>query len=663
MQGSARKDVVFGAARVYTVTVPGPKWKSWLGSASFKVSVDGVMSAPFLFPVSAFAPAQAGEGGTFHLDGSGVAELNPASPGETILSTFITGLGVPQPPQLTVTLGGLPAVIVSLQENVGELPLEGVYEMQWIVPGGLGSGPHLATLSVGGVSSAADDDDVLFVGSGGLQAVPVVEDATNLVSQRRLLSPGVQAHIFGQNLNTRGVDARVCVAGELPLPTALCGTRVLVDNIPSPILRSYSDFVEVVLSFDLTPGLSEVVVETGGILLSEPFQVTLETHAPGIFLNEDTSDAVGLFLNSNFTTVTRESPAEPGGFLSLFAVGLGPTDPPVAAGGDLAPSSPVAVTVTTPTITIGEGAGTAAVTTPKQQSFVVDVISSVLMPSFPGMYQVAFSVPEGLPDGLLPLTLAIGGQVSNTVLLPVGLVPVPEEPAFTSVSSASFAAAQPLAAEVIAAGFGAGLATGVAVANDVPLPTELLGTKVEVSDSQGTTRAAPLFFVSPTQINYLIPNGTAPGTATVKVTSGAGGTVQGTLEIERVAPSLYAVNAQGTGVAVAFFLRVFPDNSRAQDLIFDPATGASVPIDLGPEGEQVYLLLYGTGVRGFTSEVTTMVGGESVPVLGAVPQGDFVGLDQINIGPLPRSLAGRGEVNILLTADGKPANTVTVNVR
>ena len=30
MQGSARKDVVFEAARVYTFTVPGPKWKSWL---------------------------------------------------------------------------------------------------------------------------------------------------------------------------------------------------------------------------------------------------------------------------------------------------------------------------------------------------------------------------------------------------------------------------------------------------------------------------------------------------------------------------------------------------------------------------------------------------------------------------------------------------------
>ena len=54
---------------------------------------------------------------------------------------------------------------------------------------------------------------------------------------------------------------------------------------------------------------------------------------------------------------------------------------------------------------------------------------------------------------------------------------------------------------------------------------------------------------------------------------------------------------------------------------------------------------------------------ESVPVLGAVPQGQFVGLDQINIGPLPRSLVGRGTINILLTADGKRANVVTFNVR
>jgi hypothetical protein len=35
----------------------------------------------------------------------------------------------------------------------------------------------------------------------------------------------------------------------------------------------------------------------------------------------------------------------------------------------------------------------------------------------------------------------------------------------------------------------------------------------------------------------------------------------------------------------------------------------------------------------------------------------------VNIGPLPRSLAGRGEVDIVLTVDGKRANTVKVNIR
>ena len=69
------------------------------------------------------------------------------------------------------------------------------------------------------------------------------------------------------------------------------------------------------------------------------------------------------------------------------------------------------------------------------------------------------------------------------------------------------------------------------------------------------------------------------------------------------------------------------------------------------------------GVRGFTSEVAATVGGDNVRVLGAVAQGQFVGLDQINIGPLPRTLTGRGEVNMVLTVDGKPANTVKVNVR
>ena len=71
--------------------------------------------------------------------------------------------------------------------------------------------------------------------------------------------------------------------------------------------------------------------------------------------------------------------------------------------------------------------------------------------------------------------------------------------------------------------------------------------------------------------------------------------------------------------------------------------------------EQVYLELYGTGIR-HAKSVTVTVGGADVPVLYAGAAPGFAGEDQVNIGPLPQSLAGQGSVNILLTADGQAAN-------
>ena len=49
-------------------------------------------------------------------------------------------------------------------------------------------------------------------------------------------------------------------------------------------------------------------------------------------------------------------------------------------------------------------------------------------------------------------------------------------------------------------------------------------------------------------------------------------------------------------------------------------------------------------------------------VLYVGTQGGFVGLDQANL-RLPRSLLGRGEVNVALSVDGIFANVVTVSVK
>jgi hypothetical protein len=48
------------------------------------------------------------------------------------------------------------------------------------------------------------------------------------------------------------------------------------------------------------------------------------------------------------------------------------------------------------------------------------------------------------------------------------------------------------------------------------------------------------------------------------------------------------------------------------------------------------------------------------PLFGA--QGDFAGLDQVNI-QIPRSLAGRGEVDLILTVDGVAANVVRISIK
>jgi uncharacterized protein (TIGR03437 family) len=236
-----------------------------------------------------------------------------------------------------------------------------------------------------------------------------------------------------------------------------------------------------------------------------------------------------------------------------------------------------------------------------------------------------------------------------------------------SVSAASYVGTE-LASESIVAAFGVELATDVQVASMLPLPTSLAGTSIKVKDSAGAERLASLFFVAPGQVNYQLPPEMAAGPALVTVTSGSGKVSTGMALISPVAPGLFSSNADGQGIAAAVALRVKADGMVIYESIsrFDSAQNkfVSVPLDLGPEGEQVFLIMFGTGLRfrSSLSAVTMTVGGANAETLFAGAQGGFVGLDQINL-RVPRSLVGRGDVDISMTVDGKPANVVKVNIK
>jgi uncharacterized protein (TIGR03437 family) len=237
----------------------------------------------------------------------------------------------------------------------------------------------------------------------------------------------------------------------------------------------------------------------------------------------------------------------------------------------------------------------------------------------------------------------------------------------TIVSAASFNEA-PLAAESIATAFGVGLATATQAADTFPLPVELAGTKVVVRDSAGVDRLAPLFFVSPTQINYQVPEGTAVGPATVIITRRDGGVAIGATRIADVSPALFTANSSGDGVATALVLRIRPDGSQQYEpvAVFDPLQNqfVAVPIEMGDENDQVFLVLFGTGVRhrSALSEVRAQIGGVDAEIVYAGPQGGFAGLDQVNL-RVPRKLADRGEAEISVNVDGVAANVVQVNIR
>ena len=234
-------------------------------------------------------------------------------------------------------------------------------------------------------------------------------------------------------------------------------------------------------------------------------------------------------------------------------------------------------------------------------------------------------------------------------------------------SAATFQPGGDLASESIASAFGTSLADAPTVAGPGSLPTTIGDTSVSVMDASGVERSAPLFFVSPNQINFLLPSGLVEGSAAVRVFRKGNVVARGSANVETVAPGLFTTNADGKGAPAAMALRVAAGGAQSPLEVYRcgaaPGSCAPVPIDLGAATDQVILELFGTGIRGRSAltAVTARIGGQDAEVQYAGPQGGFAGLDQVNV-RVPRSLAGRGDVDVILTVDGKTANTVTVRV-
>jgi uncharacterized protein (TIGR03437 family) len=219
-------------------------------------------------------------------------------------------------------------------------------------------------------------------------------------------------------------------------------------------------------------------------------------------------------------------------------------------------------------------------------------------------------------------------------------------PLVAIVNGFSYAYAAVAPDELLTA-FGAGLTPDTVAASSADLPVTLAGLTVTLAAADGAKYAAPLYYVSPNQINFVVPSGTAPGLAQLTIAGPKGAATVAVL-VGSAAPAL---------VAAGQAIRVHADGSQDSPILL-----SSDPLPFGSATDQLYLVLYGTGFRHARDGVTCSVKGNRVDVLYAGTQGGFAALDQINI-QLPDALRGAGVVALTCSADGQRSNPLDLSLQ
>ena len=191
------------------------------------------------------------------------------------------------------------------------------------------------------------------------------------------------------------------------------------------------------------------------------------------------------------------------------------------------------------------------------------------------------------------------------------------------------------------------------------LPVQLGGVSVQINGV-----AAPLLFVSPLQINLLVPAGTDIGTAGVVVqTAIPGKQIQYSMQVRNAAPALFSRDASGRGPGAILNAVTFAAAPFLVETAENPGSDKSTR-----------LAVFATGLRyagnALQDPAKANVAGQiqARDSLGNVymveyagPAPGFFGLDQINL-VVPAAVDGAGDVLLTITAEKAVSNTVTFNM-
>lgn len=293
----------------------------------------------------------------------------------------------------------------------------------------------------------------------------------------------------------------------------------------------------------------------------------------------------------------------------------------------------------------------------------VSPTSGSLAANASGTVEVDLTVPASTPKGTsetvsIAATSTTDQSINNGTTQFLEVVNAPIISAGGIVNGANFTS-RLLSIGSIASLFGTNLATGIFVADRLPLPTTLGGVSVLINNA-----AAPLYFVSPSQINFQIPWEVA-GQSQVPVMVSANGVLGNSISLSGRAadPGIFSTNSQGTGQGAIVI-----------------ATTGEVANTSRPARRGEYISIYCTGLGNVTNRpasgaaapgdpLSTTLLGATVRIGGIAGNADFsglspgfVGLYQVNI-QVPANAPTGNAVPVVLTVNGVNSNTVTIAVQ
>jgi uncharacterized protein (TIGR03437 family) len=297
-------------------------------------------------------------------------------------------------------------VTASFSDGDPSLPLTSLDNGSWSATWQPRNSSAQVVITVDALENAPPIEGTQSIG-GALETNPTTPSVNAVVSaaayaQNQPLAPGAFTSIYGVHLSAGPNPALA-----LPLATQLGGTQVVLGGRPLPLQYAGDGQVNAIVPYDIPTNSTQQLIVTNGPALSMPQQVVIATAQPAVFAHGDGSGVV-FDVKPNTSAQIPVDPTHPisaGDAIVIYCAGLGPVNPPVAAGA-AAPSSPPAKTTNTVTVTIG---GKSA-----------QVFFSGLVGGIAGEYQVNAYVPKGITAASsVPLIVSAAGFSSAPVTVAV----------------------------------------------------------------------------------------------------------------------------------------------------------------------------------------------------------------------------------------------------